>query len=219
MHVKEQACNAATKPLADVSQSRVSRIGERIFEPDTFELGACILVGISQPSRSPKRLRTPRATPPSSPSYLAVCRGASPLSSIPTPDKRSLCAAIGRFELESTSTLPRPYTFYAITTSPRLAGGEPTKPAPGWHSQALRNGRSIWKRMIGSRSLSTTNPMVDPPTPLLIFSATRLIRRARCRRSGCAQRFQQRVVDFDLGSARGVTELCNDRVITFFDDP
>src|SRR5229473_1974130 len=28
--------------------------------------------GISQPSRSPKRLRTPRATPPSSPSYL--CR-------------------------------------------------------------------------------------------------------------------------------------------------
>jgi hypothetical protein len=118
--------------------------------------------GISQSSRSPKRLRTPRATPPSSPSYLVVCRGASPLLSIPTLDKRSLCAAIVRFELESTSTLPRPCTFlrdnYFTEVGRRRTDKVSARTAL---SSAQERTFPSEKRIIGSRSLSTTNPMVD----------------------------------------------------------
>ena len=42
MHFEEQACDAATKSLTDVSQSCVSRIVERIFEPDSFAAFGCL---------------------------------------------------------------------------------------------------------------------------------------------------------------------------------
>src|SRR5260221_14115106 len=91
-----------------------------------------------------KRLRTLRATPPSSPSYLVVVtpRG-FPFAFDPNSRRPSRHAETLDCRAGVKIHAPRPCNSYAIISSTDAAGGETTKPAHGRHPHPLRGGRPL----------------------------------------------------------------------------
>src|SRR5260221_4655215 len=90
------------------------------------------------------RLRTLRATPPSSPSYLVVVtpRG-FPFAFDPNSRRPSRHAETLDCRAGVKIHAPRPCNSYAIISSTDAAGGEPTKPTPSRHPPPLRTGRAL----------------------------------------------------------------------------
>src|SRR5260221_4147106 len=113
-----------------------------------------------------KRLRTLRATPPSSPSYLVVVtpRG-FPFAFDPNSRRPSRHAETLDCRAGVKIHAPRPCNSYAIISSTDAAGGETKKTTPGRHPHAVRSGRPIRKKPDPGRSPTPPHPMVDPSPP------------------------------------------------------
>src|SRR5258707_1542367 len=109
-----------------------------------------------------KRLRTLRATPPSSPSYLVVVtpRG-FPFAFDPNSRRPSRHAETLDCRAGVKIHAPRPCNSYAIISSTDAAGGGPTKTTPRRPPHAFRSGRSIRKKHERRCSPHTTNTQVE----------------------------------------------------------
>ncbi len=87
--------------------------------------------GISEPSRAPKRLRTPRATPPSSPSYLVAMPPGFPFAFDPNSRRPSRHAETLHCRAGVKIDAPRPCNVYAIIYLNQFGGRRPTQRQDG----------------------------------------------------------------------------------------